>query len=128
MVLQWFLLHCVCVFFFWEGFNITTSPPPPKKNTGTHTMEQEPLQYKVFKPCFFFVLGGGGAANWVDIEPSTKATHAHTNWSKNLCSPRNQVVQFFIRRKFLTSACELLTFHLHLSDISSMKCTAHCEP
>jgi hypothetical protein len=41
-------------------------------------------------------------------------THTHTHkWSTNLCSTRNQVAKLFIRRKFLTSACKVLTFHLN---------------
>jgi hypothetical protein len=33
--------------------------------------------------------------------------------SKNICNTRDQVAKLFTRRKFLTSACKVLTFNLH---------------
>jgi hypothetical protein len=46
--------------------------------------------------------------------------------SKDLCSTTDQVAKLFARRKFLTSACKVLTFHLHQSINTLLKCNEHC--
>jgi hypothetical protein len=47
---------------------------------------------------------------------------------KNVCNTRDQVVKSFTGRKFLTGACKVLTFNLHQSNTSLLKCNGHCEP
>jgi hypothetical protein len=60
-------------------------------------MEKEPLQYKVLYPLFF---AGGGLGTGLILNPVQKK-NAHTKYSKNFCSTRNQVAKLFIRRKFI---------------------------
>jgi hypothetical protein len=108
-------LLCVCIFFSWEWVQYHYPVPPPKRNTHTHNgVRTSAVQGS---HSIVFLWEGGVWELGCDIEPCTKKkkTHVHTKWSKNLCSTRNQVAKLFIMRKFLTSACEVLTFHLHLT-------------
>jgi hypothetical protein len=47
--------------------------------------------------------------------------------TKNLWNTRDQVAKLFAGRKFLTHACKVLTFNLHRSNTSLLKCNGHCE-
>jgi hypothetical protein len=49
-----------------------------------------------------------------------------TQWSKSLCSMRSGC-EIISRRKFLTSACKVITFHIHQLNTSLPKCTGHCK-
>jgi hypothetical protein len=51
----------------------------------------------------------------------------NTQQRKNLCSTREPTAKLFIRRKFLSSACNVWTFPLHQSNTSLLKYTGHCE-
>jgi hypothetical protein len=120
------VLTSLCVrflFFFGEWVQYHNPVPNTPKSTYTHIR----VRTSAGQGSLHCLLGGGGWELACDIEPCTQKKHTHTKLSKNLCSTRNQVAKLFITRKFLTSACKMLTFHLHLSNIS-LKCTAHCEP
>jgi hypothetical protein len=47
--------------------------------------------------------------------------------SKNLCNTRDQVAKLFTRRKFLTRTRKVLTFNLHQSNNTLLKCNGHSE-